>query len=266
VSGGTLTLNSALYQGHATAGTVFAYSSVTSIGHNFSLLNTGVGAGGSTASQPPTYTYIDFTGVPAVTGARNYTYGTFSEVTITGEATGLVMFDAKMTALASQIAASTPTTSLTSVAPQPSWVSTMSLAGAGTSNNAEWKLTLTRKLSPKFTNQGTQDPFSIARGYFDAALMFNFDPASDESELLDYINNTQPVAQIIAGNGLSGTNAASLTINGQVTGFTEGEINDSKDVFGYDLQSKMVANTTNAGPSGGFSPVSITLVNGVTNY
>ena len=107
---GTLTLNSALYQGHATAGTVISYTSQAGITHNFALLNAGLGGGGSTASQPPTYTYEDFSGVPLATGARNYAYACYSEVTITGEATGLVMWDGKITAIASAIAASTPTT------------------------------------------------------------------------------------------------------------------------------------------------------------
>ena len=266
VSGGTLTLNAALYQGHASGSTVIAYTAVTNITHNFTLLNQGTGGGGWTASQPPTYTYEDFTGVPLTTGARNYAYSCYSEVAITGEATGLVMWDGKITAIASTIAATTPTTSLTSVIPQASWLSTVALAGAGTLNNAEWKLTLSRKLSPKFTNSGQQDPFAIARGGFGAALSFNFDPASDETEFFYYLNNTQPQAQITASNGLAGSNAASLVIKAQVAAFDTGELNDSKDVFGFDTTVKAVANTTNTGPSGGFSPVLISLTNGVINY
>ena len=133
-SPGTLTLNAALYQSHGSlsaAGTVFWYSSYTAIQHNFSLLNAGLGGGGWTASQPPTYTYEDFTGVPATYGARNYGYACFSEVSITSEATALVIWEGKMTALASQIATSTPTTSLTTVAPQAAWRSTVNLAGGG---------------------------------------------------------------------------------------------------------------------------------------
>ena len=59
--------------------------------------------------------------MPASSGARSYAYSCFSEVTITSEATGLLMWDGKMTALASAIAAVTPTTSLTAVAPQAAW-------------------------------------------------------------------------------------------------------------------------------------------------
>lgn len=266
-AGGTLTLNAALYQGHATGGTVISYSGYTAIQHNFSLLNPGsLGAGGWTSSQPPTYTYEDYTGVSAATGARVYSYSCFSEVTITGEAQALLEWDGKITALASQIAATTPTTSLTSVAPQPSWVSTVAINGAGTQNNASWKLTLTRKLEPKFTNQGTQDPFAIPRSYLEAMIAFDWDPASDEQEFLYYLNNTQPSCQIVASNNLPGTASVILTINAQVLGFTDGALEDGKEAFGYSESAKCVANTTNTGPSGGFSPVSVSVTNQVVNY
>ena len=269
VSGGTLTLNAPLYQisrVFVSVGTVFWWSSYTSINHNFSLLNAGLGGGGWTASQPPTYSYEDYTGVPATYGARVYGYACFSEVTITSEATALVMWEGKMTALASQIAGSTPTTSLTTVAPQAAWRSTVNLAGSGTLDISEWKLTLQRKIAPKFDNNGQQDPFAIARGYFTAGLGLNQDPAQDELFFIDYLSNTQPTCQLVATNGLAGTLAASITINAQQLGFDTGEINDGKDVFAFDLNAKLIANTTNIGPSGGFSPVSITLANQVINY
>lgn len=267
---GTLTLNAALYQGHASAGTVITYSSQNGITHNFALLNgalTGYnGAGGFTASQPATYTFTDYTGLPASTGARTYSYACVSEVSITGAAEGLVEFDAKITALASQIAASQPTVNLTSVQPQPSWVSTVQLAGSGTNNVSSWKLTLSRKLTPKYTNQGTQDPFSIPRGALGAMLALDFDPASDEAEFIDYLNNTQPTCVITANNGLSGTNAASLVITANQLGFTDGALEDTKEVFGFTDTAKLIDNTTNVGPSQGFGPCVISLTNGQINY
>ena len=265
-SGGTLTLNSALYQGHASGSTVIAYSAVTNYIHNFSLLNNGVGMGGWTASQPPTYTYIDVTGLPAGTGARNYAYTCFSEVTITGDAQGLVMWDGKATAMASQINSVTPAATTSSVMPQASWRCSVNLSGAGTGNTADWKLTLARKIAPKFTNNGQQGPYAIARGALGANMNWTFDPASDEAEYLLYRNQVQPTASFVATNGLSGTAAGTLSIFGQVIAFDTSELDDSKDVFGYNQTAKLVGNTTNAGPSGGYSPCSIQLVNQVVNY
>ncbi len=269
VSSGSLTLSSALYQAHGSAsasGTVYMWSSYQGVLHNFALLNNGLGGGGWTNSQPPTYTYEDFSGVPAVTGARQYGYACFSEVTITSDAQDLLMWDGKMTALCSEIAGSTPTVALTTVTPQAAWLPTVSIAGAGTINTASWKLTLTRKLAPKFANADQQDPIAIARGYFDASIAWDWDPASDEEEFLYYVNNTQPTVQIVAGNGQSGTAYAALTVTANQMGFTEGALEDSKDVFGFDETVELVANTTNVGPSGGFSPLQIQLQNQVIAY
>jgi len=265
-SPGTLTLNANLYQAHNNGSTVIAWTAIQTYGHNFALLNAGLGAGGWTASQPPTYTYVDYTGVPATSGARNYAYSCFSEVTITGEATALVMWDGKITSLASAITASTPTTTLTTVAPQAAWNTTVTLAGAGTYNTDEYKVTLTRKIGPYFTDSGQRDPFAIVRGAFGAALSLNFGPASDEAEFNYYLANSQPTLSIVSSNGLAGTAAASLTITAQVAAFDTAELDDSKDAFGFDSTVKCVANTTNAGPSGGYSPLTLTLTNGVLNY
>ena len=97
-------------------------------------------------------------------------------------------------------------------------------------------------------------------------LNFDFDPASDETEYLYYRNNTQPTVQLVATNGLAGTLASTLTVNAQVAAFDASAVEDSKDVFGYTNTAKLVANTTNTGPSGGFSPCSVSLTNQVINY
>ncbi|MGC1579987.1 MAG: hypothetical protein WA766_00800 [Candidatus Acidiferrales bacterium] len=267
---GTLTLNAALYQAHSSAaasGTVVAWGGgYNSINHNFSLQNIGLGAGGYTQSQPPTYTYYDYTGVPATSGARQYAFACYSEVTISSDATKLIEWDGKITALASQIANSTPTVALSTVIPQAAWRSTVNISGAGTLNTGMWKLSLMRKLAPKFTNSGQQDPFTIARGYFTAGLSFDFDPASDELEYLQMRNNTQPTVVLTATNGLTGSASASLTVTANQAAMVTSVIEDSKDVFGFNNTAKLVANTTNVGPSGGFSPCLITLANAVINY
>lgn len=268
VSAGSITLNAGLYQAHATSGTIFAYSSITNIGHVFALLNPLAGyngAGGALAVQPPSYTWYDYTGVPAGTGARQYSFGRVTELSITGHAENLVEWDAKITALASIISAS-QTVQTTLVAPQPSWNTTVSLGGAGTFNDIEYKATLARVSKPIFTNSGQQDPYAIPLGYLDASIAWKFGPASDEAEFLYYVNNTQPTCVVTASNGLAGTAAASLIITAQSLGFTDGAIEDSQETFGWDLSTKLIGNTTNVGPSGGYGPLTLTLQNGVISY
>lgn len=270
ISGGTVTLNAGLYQAHAAgaAGTIFAYSSQTNIGHVFALLNplSGYnGAGGQLSCQPPTYTWYDYSGVPAGSGARQYSFGRISELNITGEADKLVEWDAKFMAWASVIAAS-QTVQTTTVAPQPSWNTTVALAGSGTYNDISYKLTLARAGKPIWTNSGQQDPFAIPLGYADASIAWKFGPASDELEFLDYVNNTQPTCVITATNGLAGTASASLIITAQQIGFTEAKLDAADETFGFTETTKCIANTTNIGPSGGYGPLTITLQNGQVNY
>lgn len=270
VSGGTLTLSSALYQAHSSSlpsGTVVAWGDgYDGIIHNWALLNGGLGAGGWTASQPPTYTWYDYSGVPASSGARLYGYSCFSDVSITSDATKLLMWEGKMQALASVIAGSTPAVDLSSVAPQAAWRATVELAGAGTLNISEWKFSLTRKQAPMYTNSNQQDFYALPRGYLSAALSFSADPASDELEFLYYLNNTQPTCVLTASNGLSGSASASLVITANQIGFDTGKLTDSKEVFGFDLNSKLVDNTVNTGPSGGFSPCLVSVTNQVISY
>jgi hypothetical protein len=267
LSGSVLYFTTPLYQSHLTAAAVTPYSTVNlTINHNFALLNSGAGMGGFSVAQPPTYTITDNTGVPASTGARLYSYAVPTEVSLTGTSTGLVDWEGKYITLASVIAGTAPTNTLSTVAPQPSWNSTVTIGGSPEYNNIEYKFSLMRKAEPVFGNNSQQAPFAIPRGWFTAGLNLNFDPAVDESEYLFYMNNTQPTVVVTSTNGLAGTSAATITYTAQVAAFDTGQINDSKEAFGYDLTAKLVANTTNVGPSGGFGPIVVTVQNAVISY
>jgi len=262
----TVTLNAPMYQNHASTVIVTPYSAVTTYVHNFSLLNSGTGAGGFSSAQPPTHTYTDYTGVTATSGARNYAYACYSDLEILGTATQLLMWNGKATAFASAIAGSTPTATVSSVKPQASWISTLSIGGSTVSDITDWKVNITRKLDPKFTNSGQQTPYAIPRGELAVMADLTYDPATDESGFLVYLNNTQPTLAITAGNGLTGANLEQIVLSMNVAAYTTGVLDDSKTTFGYSITADAVANSTNAGPSGGVSPIQIALTNGVVNY
>jgi hypothetical protein len=266
VTGTTVTLSSPLYQAHASSAVVTPYTAVTTYVHNWSLLNSGIGAGGYPAAQPPTYTITDYTGVTASTGARAYSYTCLSELNLTGTSTALLMWDAKGQAWASAPSGTAPTAAPTTTKPQASWQSIVTVASTQVNTFAEWKFTTTRKIDPKFTNSGQQDPFGIARGELGCTLALTVDPAVDESQFLNYLNNTQPVVQITAGNGLTGANLVQVQISIQQAAYDTGAIDSTKTVFGYQLTAAAVANSTNAGPSGGLSPASVQVTNNVVSY
>lgn len=263
-----LTLSSPMYQNHAAGVAITPYNSVVTYVHNFALLNSGTGAGGTGQAQPATYTAFDYTGVTAGTGARAYSFLCPSELTLDFTPTGLLMFDCKATAFASAISGTTPTASLSSVIPQAAWQTTVGI-GAGTANtydNAMAKLTMTRKLEPMYTNSGQQDPYAIVRGTFTSNAAMDFDPVSNETQLLYYLNNSQPQLYISSTNGLTGTSFASIVINAQQAAFVTGALTDSKEAFGYGMTAELVSNVTNTGPSGGFGPFVATLTNSVVAY
>jgi hypothetical protein len=271
VTGGApfvLTLNAPMYQNHAAGQAITPYASVVNYSHYFSLLNSGTGAGGYGQAQCATYSLTDYTGVTAGVGARVYANTCLSELTLDFTPTGLLMWDAKATAWASAIAGTTPTASLSGVIPQAAWQTTVGL-GAGTANtydNMTAKLTITRKIEPYYTNSGQQDPYSIVRGELTSTMAMDFGPVSDESQFLRYLNNTQGPLFLTSTNGMSGSSAASITINAQQAAFTTGALNDSKTAFGFNMTAELVSNVTNVGPSGGFGPLVVTLVNQVVSY
>ena len=263
---GPYTLNRPLYYPHTITATLTASTVNSLYTHNFSLLNSGTGAGGAANAQPVTHTITDYTGISAVSGARQYAFGCLSETTLTGTATALMLWDAKGMGLGSVIAANAPTAAISPVVPQAAWTTTVAFAGSQVFNVSEWKLQIVRKLEPIWTDQGQQSPYAIPRGELTAQCNFTFDPALDESQFLYYLNNVQPTMQITAANGLPGVKSSTMTISAQTAAFDTATLDDKKVVFGFDEQALLVANTTNAGISGGFSPLAITIQNATASY
>lgn len=259
----TLQTTTPLRFGHASAAAVTNTTAGNgNYTHVFALLNSA-----ASGAQPPTHTLTDVTGVPATNLARVYTSACISEVILTGSATALLTWDAKATSFLSAIAASVPTLSFSAQPAQAAWNSVVGVGGpasGGTLNSyvEEWVLTVARKVGPYWTASGQQNPYIIARGELTASLSLKFNPVPNESQLLNYLNNSQPQVQIIA----TGPNSSSVTIDSQVTAFDTSKLNDSKEAFGYDVTAKCIANTTNVGFSAAYCPVKVTVKNAIPSY
>lgn len=230
--------------------------------HAMSLLNSGTG-------QPGSLTLVDWQGPPSATFfARVYPGVCVSEITLKGNAEStMVMWSAKGLAWPSSPAAAAPTAATSSDQPLAAWRTLLGLggvAGGGTQVKTcrEWEVTISRKLKTEFTLQGVQTPFVIYRGDLSVAGKLNFSVPADESNSVTYLtNNTQPQLQLVVDNGLTLANNRNLQIDVQLAAYTVADINRDEEAVGFNTEFKAITNATNAGASGGVSPIKVTVKN-----
>jgi hypothetical protein len=229
--------------------------------HAISLLNSGTG-------QPGTLTITDWQGLPATNFARQFTGCCLSELTLKGNAESeLITFDAKGTGWKSNIAAAAPTASPTTALPLASWRTLLGIGGPASGGTLDstigsWEIKISRKLKPIFTGQNSQNPFIIQRGEVTVTGKLDFAaPAAETNPLLQYLNNSQPQFQWVIDNGLTLGAALGMTVDVQAAAFDTSKIDRGSEAVGYSATFKGIASSTNAGASGGVSPVKITLRN-----
>jgi hypothetical protein len=252
-----------LVYGHASAQAVVPVVTAGPYTYTWSLLNSGGG-------QPPSHTLTHSLGPTASTGARQYPGFCMSQLNLKFNAESeLFTWDGQGTSWPSVIAGVAPTANPTTILPIASWRTKVGIGGpasGGTLVNTvtDGEVDLVRELTPYFTATGVQTPYIIQRGGFSATGKLNFGAVSDESALLYMLNNTQPQVQILITNGLAGTSAITVQIDVQVGAFTSAASDTSKAAVGYQNGFEAVFNTTNAGGSGGMSPIKVSVTCGVT--
>jgi hypothetical protein len=264
----SITLNAATPLRFTHAATAPVTNTTGPYTNNFSLLNGGNG-------QPPSHTFVQRTQIP---GSGNflsvmYPYGCLSKLTLNGKADGLFTYSATMASYFHQYPPSAPVAGISAVRAQPNWRSLVGIAGpasGGTlvSDIMEWEIEITRVVDPVVTADGSQNPYVMARGTVTATAKLSFQPALDETALTYMLNNTQPQMQILFSNGLSSTSNVTYTINSHLTAFDTAKLTENSALFGYDVTAKLIANTTDssASNSGGYTPLSIVLVNNTPIY
>jgi hypothetical protein len=243
-------------------GTNAAVAIVTApFSHIFSLLNSGNG-------QPPTHTLMHHDQLAAAQFARQYAFWCCSGIDFKMNAEQLFQHDTKGTAVVGVIPGSAPTNTQSGIVAVPNWEFKVGIGGpasGGTlvSNIEDATVSIARALKPKFTLQSAQTPWVIARLGMSVTGKFTF-MAQDESPLLALLANTQQQLQIAMTQG-AGVNTLGITFNHQLAAYEVATI-QAPDTLTYDVSWRALANTTDAGFSGGYSPSKITLVNAVPTY
>jgi hypothetical protein len=245
--------------GHAAAQAVVPVVAPFTQAH--SLLNSGGG-------QPVSHTITHFLGPTATSGARQYPGFCLSELGFKWNAESeLLTWSGKGTSWPSVPLGAAPVAAPSLVLPVASWRMTVGIGGPASgvtlmSNITDGELTIKRELSPYFTVTGTQNPYIIQRGGVSVEGKLNF-VAADESPLLWMLNNTQPSLQLYLDNGLAGANRLVFQVDCQIAAFTESEADGTKSAVEFGNSFQALFNTTNAGGSGGYSPIKVSLTNSV---
>lgn len=229
--------------------------------HAISTLNSGQG-------QPGSHTFTHFQGPVASVGARQYPGACLSELTLKWNAESqLFNYDAKGSAWPSVIPGAAPTSAPSTVVPIASWRAQLGIGGPATAGTlvktiTDGEITIKRELEVVFTSQLAQSPYIIQRGEVSVAGKLNF-VAADESPYLAMINNTQPQMQLVISNGLSAAAQLSAQVDCQLASYTTSKYDAGKAAVMYQVGFDAIANTTNAGTSGGYSPAKVTLINAI---
>jgi Phage tail tube protein len=229
--------------------------------HAFSLLNSGTG-------QPTSLTIVHQNLLAATTGQRYYPGCCLSELTLKGNADSeFVTVEAKgMSWPSSAVPTTAVTPTFTAVTPIPFWKFALGVGGTtvGAPNKKmrDWSLTITRALRVENTAQNSQNPFIIQRGAVGMAGSLTFTVPSDETELTYLLANTQPQVQLLGTQGASAA-LTSLQIDHLLTAWDTAKEKLDEEAIGFDVTYVAIANTTNAGASGGYSPGKITIQNAV---
>ena len=228
------------------------------------LVSTGSGAPythsiavyNSNDGQPPSYTLTDC----YVVNTRQYPGAKFSELGIKFSADGLLTYTAKAMGLAS-IPTTVPTASYSSVPPVASWTGSVSIGGTAVQTVMDGDLTIKRNVTVVGTVDGSQSPHALWSGPVGASGKFTL-VMEDETQLVNYLTNTQPSLDI---NFTSGTGAALTQVRFHMSqvAYTVADIGRGKDYVELAVSYTAIANATDIGASAGYSPIKMTLQNAI---
>lgn len=240
--------------GYAIAGVL---GSVATVGasapytHTISLFNS-LTSGGDV--QPISYTLTDFYAVDV----RSYPGCQFSDFSLKFNADGMLEYDAKSTGFQSEVV-SDPTPTFSTVLPTPVWRGTVSIGGSAVSTAMTGNIDMKRPATPIYGISNTQDPYQVFLGPLEVTGKITFVMDSD-AELLNFLNNTQPA---LVFNWNYGSGASEVQIQATLTkgAYTTGVIERGEDFVQVSVDINAQSNTTDAGSSGGFSPIKWVLKN-----
>ena len=223
--------------------------------HDITLLNSLTSG---TDTQPISYTLTDFYAVDV----RQYPGCQFHDFSLKFNADGMLEYDAKSTGWQS-VTTSDPSPSFSTLLPTPVWRGSVSVNGTPVATGMTGNIDMKRPVTPIYGIATTQNPYQVFLGPLEVTGKITFVMEND-SQLLNFLNNTQP-ALVFDWN--YGSGASEVQIQATITkgAYTTGVIERGDDFVKVTVDINGQSNTTDAGTSGGFSPIKWQLKNAVVS-
>jgi hypothetical protein len=223
--------------------------------HEITLKNaTGIGAD----AQPTSFTIEDM----YVAQNRFYPGCKVTDFTMNFNSEGMLEYTAKLMGFPSSTTA-VASPSFSTVVPTPVWRGAVSIGGSAVGYTTDGSITMTRSSEAIFGIDTSQGPYEIFVGALDATGSFTFVMEND-AELTRFLTNTQPVINVSFSQGAS-TTLTTIAFNLAKGAYTTGIIDRSADHVTVQVDVAGIANTTDAGTTGGFAPIQWFLQNAVTS-
>lgn len=250
---------------HAAGQTVAQVDLAQQSTYAFALQNAGQSNSQALVAQARSLTLTDWSGVTATTGARQFPGSMLSELSYTFDATKLLTFAAKATSWGSSAAGATPTPSVSSLVPIAGWNCAVGIGGPASGgtfvpNVTAMDIALTRAIRV-YPALGAKQPYIIRQGKFSAAGRFTI-IAADETHIINYLTNVQPQLQVVYTTG-AGLTAQTVQFDMNQVYYKAAALERGQEDVEIQVDFTAIANTTNVGSSGGFSPCMVTLKNTV---
>lgn len=231
--------------------------------HTFSLLNSG------NRGQPQTHTLTHYNGLTGSNLAAQYAYWCASQCAFNMDAEKLFTHETKGMSWLQQSAAAPVTNGFSSVPVYPNWRFKVGIGGPATGGTlindlAMNSLTIDREVKPYWTSSGQQDAYAFGRNAVNVTGKFT-EVAQNATPMSNYLTGVQPQLQFVATNGLAGASLLAITFNLQAVALTTTKFQNNT-VIEYETDYTALDNATNAGGSGGQSPISVVIQNAVPTY
>lgn len=238
----------------------YAHSSAVTVQPVQAPFTTAISTLNSGNFQPPTYTLTDWnsniTGYQ-LPGAR------FSEVALKFSGAGKMEYTAKATTMPTVVNGTKPTFSNPPTALMPGWEGIIKIGGTTVGYTVDGDLTVKRTVEPIPTADGSQTPYALWAGDIDGSAKLVV-VMEDDSKRAAYVAGTNTSIDI---NFLqsSGATTQQVLMHASAAYINDAKVTRGKAYAELEIDFDFDGNVTDAGNSGGYSPLKVTLQNQISN-